>query len=316
MDAANNRQITSTVLMVRPSNFGFNPETADNNFYQQKDGRDSEELKEIVLGEFDGMVALLRAHGIRVLVVEDTKDPAKPDAVFPNNWFSTHEDGRILLYPMFSPLRRRERRKDILELLLKEGFSFQEVVDMSFFEHDGQFLEGTGSLVLDREAKVAYACWSERTNPLPLEYFARLMGYERVTFHAEQEIQGVKSPIYHTNVMMHVGSNLAVVCLDSVAKHSEKQSLKDSLQRTGKKIIPITTKQKFNFAGNMLELENKEGRKFTVMSDTAFQSLTTAQKKTIEKYTRILAPQIPTIEKIGGGSVRCMMAEIFLPSVH
>lgn len=309
------QQTTSTVLMVRPANFGFNPETAGNNFYQKQDSRPSEEINEEARAEFDAFVRLLKEKGITVLVVDDSDKPAKTDAVFPNNWFSTHEDGRLLLYPMYSANRRLERRKEILEYLINAGYLVNEIVDLTFFEKDNQFLEGTGSLVLDRVNKLAYACRSERTHEVPLTYFGRLMGYEVVDFDALQAVGKQSLPIYHTNVMMHVGSELSIVCLDSIPLASEKLKVQYYLEKTGKRMVPITAKQKFNFAGNMLELKNMEGRKFTIMSAAAFASLNKVQLQAIQRYTEIIVPEIPIIEKIGGGSVRCMLAEIFLPLV-
>ncbi|MCH7403603.1 citrulline utilization hydrolase CtlX [Belliella kenyensis] len=306
-------QTTSTIVMVRPANFGFNVETAENNFYQQKDARGDNEINQLAQAEFDTFVNLLRSNDIEVIVIEDTATPSKSDAIFPNNWFSTHQDGTVILYPMFSRNRRLERRKDILEILMSEGFKINEVVDLSFFEQDNQFLEGTGSLIFDRVNDIAYACKSIRTQDIPLQYLARLLSYEICDFEATQLIEDIPSPIYHTNVMMHVGSQVAVVCLDSVQHSSEKLKLKETLEQSGKKIIPITAKQKFSFAGNMLEVKNTSGQSFTIMSQTAYDSLSKAQKNSILKYTKIITPDIPTIEKIGGGSVRCMMAEIFLP---
>ncbi|TXD76145.1 amidinotransferase [Algoriphagus ratkowskyi] len=299
--------------MVRPVNFGFNPETAANNFYQQTDARSAEEINSLAQNEFDSFVALLRDQGVNVIVIEDTVDPVKTDAVFPNNWFSTHPDGRLILYPMYSPNRRLERRKDLIEDLMKRKFRVDEIIDLSFFEEDGQYLEGTGSMVMDHQSKTIFACYSERTHKIPLDYLRKLLGYEVVGFHAIQEINGVSSPIYHTNVMMHVGSDLAVVCLDSIPKASEKQAVQKSLTQVGKKVVPITSKQKFSFAGNMLEVGNEGGEKFTVMSETALDSLNIGQIQLIEKYSTIISPRIPTIEKLGGGSARCMMAEVFLP---
>ncbi len=306
-------QTTSTILMVRPANFGFNPETAGSNFYQQSDGRSAELINSLAQKEFDGFVAMLRDQGVNVIVEEDTSIPAKPDAVFPNNWFSTHPDGKLILYPMYSPIRRLERRKDLIENLMKRKFKVNDIIDLSFFEEDEQFLEGTGSIVFDHHSKTLFACFSERTHRVPLDYLGKLLGYKIVGFHAKQEIQGVLSPIYHTNVMMHVGTDLAIVCLDSIPKASEKQSVQRSLTQAGKKVVPITPKQKFHFAGNMLEVGNDGGEKFTVMSETALDSLNVGQIQLIEKYSTIISPSIPTIEKLGGGSARCMMAEIFLP---
>ncbi len=308
-------QTSSTILMVRPANFGFNPETAENNFYQKTDGRTPAEIRELSRREFDAMVAALRDQGVEVLVVEDTEHPHKTDAVFPNNWFTTHPDGKLILYPMYSPNRRLERRKEIIEQLLHVGFTVNEIIDLSFFEESEQFLEGTGSMVIDHQAKVIYACYSPRTHPIPLDYLAKIIGYSVVAFDAVQEINGAVSPIYHTNVMMHIGTDIAVVCLDSIPKLAERQKVQESLTHSGKKVIPITPKQKFNFAGNMLEVSNKGGEKFTVMSQTALDSLHVGQIQQIEKYTTIISPSIPTIEKLGGGSARCMMAEVFLSRI-
>ncbi len=308
-------QITTSLFMVRPANFGFNTETSSNNFYQKTDERPPDIINSIARSEFNGFVELLKQNKLKVLDVEDNAEPKKTDAVFPNNWFSTHEDGQVILYPMFSSNRRLERRNDLIDLLVKSGFKVGEIIDLTFFEQYGQYLEGTGSLVLDRQHKIAYACRSVRSHPVPLQYFADLMGYDLVDFNATQVIMGKSTAIYHTNVMMHVGSEISVVCLDCVAKNSDKMRLQESLEKSGKKIIPITAKQKFNFAGNMLEVLNSDNQKFTVMSDSAFQSLNRAQIQVIEKYTNIIVPKISTIEKIGGGSARCMIAEIFLPSM-
>jgi hypothetical protein len=306
-------QTSATIIMVRPANFGFNPETAENNFYQKQDSRSQDEIRQLARAEFDGFVALLRDQGVNVLVIEDSETPVKTDAVFPNNWFSTHPDGKLILYPMYSPNRRWERRKDIIEQLMHLGFQVNEILDLSFFEESGQFLEGTGSMVMDHQTKVIYACYSERTHPVPLDYVAKILGYSFLGFEAAQEIDGQITQIYHTNVMMHVGTDLAVVCLDSIPKLADRRKVQESLTKSGKKLIPITAKQKFNFAGNMLEVSNDGGEKFTVMSQAALDSLNVGQIQQIEKYTTIISPSIPTIEKLGGGSARCMMAEIFLP---
>lgn len=305
-------QISDTVLMVRPAQFGFNAETAENNFYQKRDGRSAAEIIALARREFDGFVALLKDQRVEVIVVEDTDSPAKPDAVFPNNWFSTHPDGKLILYPMFSQVRRLERRKDIVERLIHSGFEVNEIIDLSFFEESGQYLEGTGSMVMDHKARIIYAGYSPRTHPVPLDYLAKLLGYRVVAFGAVQEMDGGLSPIYHTNVMMHVGTDLAVVCLESIAKASERRRVQESLTQSGKKVIPITLKQKNSFAGNMLEVANDGGERFTVMSQAAFDSLGVGQIQQIEKHTTIISPSIPTIEKLGGGSARCMLAEIFL----
>jgi hypothetical protein len=306
------RQSSSIILMVRPANFGFNPETAASNFYQKEDARTHEEIQNLALQEFDGFVALLRDQGVEVLVIEDTIVPKKTDAIFPNNWLSTHPDGKVILYPMFSPNRRLERRKEIIEFLMDKGFGVSEIIDLSFFEEHGQFLEGTGSMVIDHQSRVIYASFSERTHPVPLEYLGKLLGYQVLGFNALQEVGGKLCPIYHTNVMIHLGTDVAVVCLESIVKSSEGQKVLESLIKSGRKVIPITLRQKFQFAGNMLEVSNSGGEKFTVMSQAAYDSLNVGQIQQIEKYTTIISPSIPTIEKLGGGSVRCMMAEVFL----
>ncbi len=308
-------QTTSNLLMVRPANFGFNPETAGNNFYQKPDDRSPKELNRIACAEFDGFVDLLNVNGMNVLVVEDYEHPVITDAVFPNNWFSTHDDGKLILYPMFSPNRRLERRRDLIEILMDKGFKVNEIIDLSFFEEDGQYLEGTGSVVLDRVKEIIYACHSIRTHKVPLGYLGQLLGYKIINFDAVQIIKGKTIPIYHTNVMMHVGTDIAVVCLESVATLEGRMKVQENIEQSGKKIIPITVKQKFSFAGNMLEVKNAGHEKFTVISDAGYQSLTKNQIRTIEKYTKIINPKIPVIEKLGGGSARCMMAEIFLPSM-
>lgn len=307
------KQTTSTILMVRPAKFGFNSQTALTNIYQQNDERSEVDVEETARLEFDQFVALLRDQGVTVIVKEDTSEPVKPNAVFPNNWFSTHPDGRLILYPMNSENRRLERRKDFVEDLISDGFKVSEIIDLSFFEENGQYLEGTGSMVMDHEAKLIFACYSDRTHPIPLDYLGKLLGYKVIGFHANQEVNGEQVPVYHTNVMMHIGTDLAVICLDSISNTSEKQVVKNALIQAGKKVVPITAKQKFNFAGNMLEVRNAKDEKFTVMSQSALESLNEGQIQLIEKYTTIIGAPIFTIEKLGGGSARCMMAEIFLP---
>ncbi|WP_246539051.1 citrulline utilization hydrolase CtlX [Litoribacter ruber] len=305
-------QITSAVLMVRPAAFGFNPETEDSNIYQKRDDRPARNIQCKALLEFDCSVAKLQQKGIQVMVVEDKLEPLTTDAVFPNNWFSTHADGKVLLYPMASLMRRLERRVDIIEMLSARGYKVEEIIDLSFFENDGQFLEGTGSMVLDRENKVIYACLSDRTHPLPLSYLGDMLGFEVVSFSASQRHGDRKVPIYHTNVMMHVGSKVAVVCLDCIDQPSVAMRIKEKLQQSGKLVLPISVHQKFAFAGNMLELSNADGQHFTILSQSAFDSLKKGQKQLLEKYTELIIFDIPTLENLGGGSARCMIAEIFL----
>lgn len=299
--------------MVRPSNFRFNAETASNNFYQEEDFRSTELIQNLALAEFDNLVLLLRMHGINVVAVDDSHIPIKPDAVFPNNWLSMHDDGKLILYPIFSQNRRGERRKEIVELLIRKGFLIHEIIDLSFFEESQQYLESTGSMVLDHSAHIIYACRSIRTHLTPLSYLAKILDYRLILFDAIQEINGYLSPIYHTNVMMHVGTEFAIVCLDSMPRTAERLLVQKTLVDSGKKIIPITIKQKNNFAANVLELRNDGGESFTILSQRAIDSLNLGQILQIESVSNLIIAPVPTIEKIGGGGVRCMMAEIFLP---
>jgi hypothetical protein len=306
------QQITSEILMIRPARFGSNPETLENNAFQSKEEiSDNTTLSAIAVEEFDNMVAILRSHGIQVLVHEDSPIPSKPDAVFPNNWVSFHEDGAVITYPMFAPSRRMERREDIIELVgahfvIKNRYSFEFYEN----EHPAAFLEGTGSMVFDRSAKVVYACLSPRTDASLIDKFCVLTGMDSCIFKARDE-NGVD--IYHTNVMMAIGLDFAVVCLDAIAEQSSRNEVSDFLQKSGKDIIPITLKQMGQFAGNMLEVKDIRGNRHLCMSQTAYESLDEHQKQQLSAKTNILAIPIPNIEKFGGGSVRCMMAEIFLP---
>ncbi len=299
-------QTTDHVVMVRPANFAFNDETAVNNAFQKRiDGSVGDKASE----EFDAYVSLLRQNGIDVEVLQDTPYPKTPDSIFPNNCFSTHldDDGRhtLVLYPMFAPNRRQEREK--LKRWLNPS-SYDIVHDLSCYESKGQMLEGTGSLVLDRIHRTAYACLSPRTCEPLLHTWARLMNYDVIAFESRD---GQGTPVYHTNVMMHVGTTLAVVCLDSVRDKGQRSCLVEALSRGGKRILPIALEQMNRFAGNMLELRNSEGEKLLVMSQTALQSLTHEQIALIEDDLRIIAPDIHTIETVGGGSARCMIAELF-----
>ena len=298
--------------MVRPVRFAFNEETAANNAFQQRS--ETEEAAQATareaIEEFDAFVRLLCENGITVEVVQDTPEPFTPDSIFPNNCFSVHGD-TLVLYPMFAPNRRLERKKLINFRFTDFRFSISnhsKLKDLTHYEESGRFLEGTGSLVLDREHRVAYACLSPRTDEEVLKEWASAMGYSYLTFHS-QDGQGM--PVYHTNVMMHVGSRQAVVCLESIPNPSEREALKAMLEQYGKEVVPITLAQMTQFAGNMLELHNDRGEQLLVMSQTARRSLTTTQIATLSKHTRILSPDIHAIEAAGGGSARCMMAEIF-----
>jgi hypothetical protein len=308
------KQNTSHLLMIRPVAFGMNTQTAIDNHYQQKvEGLSDAESQTQALEEFDGFVVKLRNAGVDVLVINDTPEPATPDSIFPNNWVSFHETGMVVLYPMHAENRRVERREDILETLKTSGFQIREILDYSGHEDDKMFLEGTGSLVLDRENLIAYACLSQRTNAHLLNDWAQQLGYEVVSFHAMQDVDGVLCPIYHTNVMMSVGEELAVVCADSIKDETERKLVLDSLTKTGKEIMLITDAQKSSFAGNMLQVVNDKGEHILVMSTQAFESLNEEQIATIEKTNRILHSSLETIETLGGGSARCMIAEVFLP---
>lgn len=303
-------QTTSTLLMIRPASFGFNDQTAESNSFQQKDAG-LQQVQQKALEEFDAFVTLLQSKGIDVTVVNDTAEPQKPDAIFPNNWISFHNNGDVLMYPMQAENRRYERNEAIIRQL-EDRFKVNHVIDLSRFELDNKFLEGTGSMVLDRDHKLAYACLSPRTNAEVLLTFCHHLGYIPVAFNATDS-NG--KAIYHTNVMMCVGSQFAVVCLDSIADAQEKEAVITSLKNTGKEIIPISHEQMNHFAGNMLEVKNKEGKSLLVMSKSAHDALTEDQVAALEKYTEIVSADLTTIETIGGGSARCMLAEIHLPVV-
>lgn len=299
-------QNTQHILMVRPISFAFNHETAVNNAFQQSDAQ-SAETQDRAAQEFNHMVQLLQENGVNVLVVDDTPEPHTPDSIFPNNWFSTHEEGFMVLYPMFAENRRAERRADIAQLL-SDNFVMHDVLDFTPYEEQQLYLEGTGSMVLDRELRICYACLSPRTNKLLLEEFCKKLGYEMLAFHALDQ-QG--NPIYHTNVVMTVGDSFLLACLECIPNQTERDLIKQS---TSKPIIEITQEQLNHFAGNMLEVLNSKGEHLLVMSNQAYQSLTPSQITALEKHARILHPELITIETNGGGSARCMMAEIFLPS--
>lgn len=310
-----NKQITSSLMMIRPVNFRFNEQTAVNNYYQKViDGLSPEETNSKAQKEFDDFVDILRQSGIRVIVFQDSTEPDTPDSIFPNNWVSFHEDGRVVLYPMYAANRRHERREEIFEILADDfGFDVEEIEDLSHFEEDNVFLEGTGSMILDRENKIAYAALSERTDENALVTFCDFFDYEPITFKAYQHVEGKRMPIYHTNVMMCLGRKFSVICLECIDDLREKNRVKNRLKETGKKIIEITENQKNRFAGNMLNVANQEGKEFLVMSTAAFSSLRPDQIQAIEKHCPIIHSSLDTIEAIGGGSARCMMAEIFLP---
>lgn len=304
-------QITDTILMIRPAAFAFNPETAVNNFFQLNTGMEASVLQEKVLEEFDAAVKTLRDHGIEVMVIDDTPEPPKPNAIFPNNWISTSPEGIISVFPMYARNRRMEKREDILDMLAAT-FSVSELQDWSEFEVEGKFLEGTGSMVMDHDDKVIYACYSPRTDISVLEKFANRNAYRAIIFLATDK-NG--HPVYHTNVVMMVGENFAVLCEEAIEEEWELIAVRQLLETTEHEIIPISKEQMHAFAGNMLQVKNKKGKKFIVLSATAMNSLTEEQKEKLSSYSELLPVAVPTIEQTEGGSIRCMMAEIFLSKI-
>jgi hypothetical protein len=308
MQTTAHAQSTNSVLMIRPARFYPNPETATDNAFQRNAEHDSDALTLVARNEFDAAVQTLRAAGVNVHVFEDTAEPEKPDAVFPNNWISTHHDGRIALFPMYSNLRRRERRQDIVEELRKH-YRVTDVIDYSALEDEGCYLEGTGSLVLDHLKKIAYVSLSNRSNPEVIQRFADDFNYQPVTFTS---IGPNGQPIYHTNVMMCIGSAFAMVGLEMIRNKAERQQVQARLKKAGKEIVELSADQIANFAGNAIELQNKSGEKLLVLSSRACRALTKDQRETLSRYARLMPLDLPTIE-LGGGSARCMMATIHLP---
>ena len=305
-------QYTSNILMIRPASFRMNEETAVNNYFQSETQLDPRMVVGAAQREFDEFIALLRANGVNVIVVEDIKENDTPDALFPNNWISMHEDGKVGLYPMFAANRRRERRDDILDVLEENGFEISEVIDYSSAEEEEVFLEGTGSLILDRENGIAYCALSDRADEELLIEFCEDFEYTPIIFGAYQSSENKRLPIYHTNVMMCVADRFAVICLDSIDDKKERKAVKEQLKSNGKTIVAITEKQMHEFAGNMLQVKAKNGPAL-VMSDRAYRSLQPDQIKILESFGSIIHPKLDIIETCGGGSARCMMAEIFLP---
>jgi hypothetical protein len=300
-------QTTSHILMIRPVHFAFNAETATSNAFQVKN--DEKNVQGKALSEFDEFVSLLRKNGVDVTVVDDTPEPNTPDSIFPNNWISFHGDGTILLYPMYAPSRRVERKEHVLEMI-DEHFLVKQKIDLSYNEGNNLFLEGTGSMVLDRENRLAFACLSPRTDKKVLDEFCERMDYTGIIFHSVDEND---RPIYHTNVMMCIADKYAVICLNSIRDVKEKAEIIATIQKTGKEIIEINYQQLNHFAGNMLQIENSKHDKLLVMSTQAFRSLTNDQVQKLNGYNRIIHAPLNTIEINGGGSARCMMAEIHLP---
>jgi hypothetical protein len=306
------RQVASSVLMIRPVAFRGNPETASSNRFQRQPGSvDSASEQAAAVQEFDGLVGVLQAAGVDVIVVDDTPEHDTPDSIFPNNWVSFHADGRVVLYPMMAPNRRPERRKDILERLSSgDGFRITEIVDLSPHEGDERFLEGTGSLVLDRPNRIAYACGSPRTSLDLLAEFGQRLDYEVISFDATDR-GGV--PIYHTNVLMCIGEGFTVICDEAILDAEQRRAVVRKLSETGHEIVSIDRDQKLHFAGNMLELASRDGERLLVMSRRAADSLSDQQREVLSRHARLVSAPVNTIEDSAGGSVRCMIAEIHLP---
>lgn len=308
------KHTTNSILMIRPVAFRMNEQTAVNNYYQKVlDGLLPSTVNAKAQQEFDTFVEKLRAVGVDVTVVDDTLEPDTPDSIFPNNWISFHENGDVALYPMFAENRRLERREEILDLLEEKGFVIENIVDYTEAEEDNVFLEGTGSLLLDRQNGKAYCALSPRADEELFIEFCEDFEFTPVIFNAYQNVNGERKLIYHTNVMMCLGETFAVICADCIDDKSERKNVLENLKADGKEVILISEDQVNNFAGNMLEVKGTNDKRYLVMSASAHQSLTDKQIAQIEKHATILSSSLDTIEACGGGSARCMMAEIFLP---
>jgi hypothetical protein len=308
------KQITDVVLMIRPASFRSNEETAVNNYFQSAHKESIEEINTKAQKEFDHFVGLLQNEGIYVIVFQDDVENDTPDSIFPNNWVSFHESGNIVLYPMFAENRRRERREEILELIEDHGFAIENVYDYTDAEAENLFLEGTGSIILDREHKIAYCALSPRADEELFIEFCEDLEYTPVVFNAYQTVKEERLPIYHTNVMMCVGATFAVICSSSIDDKTERKNVLQSLKDSDKTIVDISEAQMHQFAGNMLQVKSRTNDEtFLIMSQTAQESLTENQIKELKKHTNILSAPLHTIETYGGGSARCMLAEVFLP---
>lgn len=308
-------QSAAAVLMVRPAHFAFNPETASSNAFQAAPlaGLAAGAAQDLALREFEGLATRLERAGVRVIVAEDTVSPVKPDAIFPNNWVSFHRDGTVTLYPMLAPNRRCERREEVVRQVTQDGpYHASRTVDLTHRENEGKFLEGTGSLVLDRTHRVAYAGLSPRTDLDVLGEFAQLLDYDLVTFDA---VDGAGQAIYHTNVLMAVGTSFAVLCADVLSQPEHRSAVMEKLRATGHEVLEISLPQMREFAGNLLELAPTSGR-VIALSGAAWGSLEAAQRRVLERHGTVVTADIPVIERLGGGSVRCMLAEVHLPKLN
>ncbi|KQR95571.1 amidinotransferase [Chryseobacterium sp. Leaf180] len=304
-------QTTDTVLMIEPIAFGYNAETAENNYFQiQQEGAD---IQAKALTEFNNFADKLKSKGINVISIKDTIDPHTPDSIFPNNWVSFHRNGNVVLYPMFATNRRVERREDIIERIKNQGFEVSEIDDWSLPEFQGHYLEGTGSMIFDHENRIAYGSVSLRLDENLFREFCDKYNFTPIVFHSFQNVGEERLPIYHTNVMMCVADKFVVICLNCIDSELERNKVAETIKNSGKEIIEISEEQMQQFAGNMLQVNNMQGEKFLVMSQTAYKSLHQDQISAIEKYCEIIYSDLHTIETNGGGSARCMLAEVFLP---
>ena len=306
-------QITNTILMIRPVAFRMNEQTAVNNYFQEEIDAQNQTINVRAQKEFDDFVTILRKNGVHVIVVDDTKEPDTPDSIFPNNWISFHANSTVAVYPMFAENRRKERREDIFDKLENEGYKIKDIVDYTSAEEDGLFLEGTGSILLDRVNRKAYCALSKRADEELFIEFCEDFDCFPVLFTANQTVDGKRMPIYHTNVMMAMAENFAVICLDTIDDKKERKNVSEHLKKDGKEIIVITEEQMHHFAGNMLQVYGANEERFMVMSSAAYYSLRQDQLDAITKHCNIIHSSLETIETCGGGSARCMMAEVFLP---
>lgn len=306
-------QITSEIFMIRPKHFNFNHETAKNNHFQKEEKTlKNKEVLQNAISEFEELVKKIKQKNIKVEIFEDREEVITTDSIFPNNWISLHKDGKIYLYPMFSEIRRKEKRIDIINSYADNGYLINETIDLSKYEKENKFLEGTGSMVLDRENKLCYAAISERTSREVLNKFCEISGYEAIEFKSYQTFENKRKEIYHTNVMMCIADKYVIICLDSIDNIDERKSVIEKLIESKKEIIEINEKQCNNFAGNMLQVKNNQNKKFLIMSKSAYDSLSKEQLKLITSHNEIIYSSLDTIEKLGGGSARCMITENFL----
>jgi hypothetical protein len=305
------RQSTAHLLMVRPANFGFNPETANSNAFQTRDNLlTPEQIQTKALEEFSTLVKCLRREGLNIVVARDSAKPVRTDAVFPNNWVTFHQEALTVTYPMLSPNRRRERRRQIIEQVIESGFESKQRINLEFYEKIDRFLEGTGSVVFDHVWRIAYACISPRTDTEVLKDLCENIDYRPIVFKA---VDAKAVPVYHTNVLLSVGEQFVVVCWEAIPDPEDVARLEALFRSTNKSVVPISLEQMSNFAGNVLEVCTKRGEQLLLLSTRAFEALNEDQKAVLGQYVRFVHSPIPTIEQYGGGSVRCMLAEIFLP---